>query len=90
MLHQQWSSGLFFAHLWWGSEGIGTALVSVVHELLQVLQILKQQSKPELIGVVTVPIASSTSPRSNLLLWVQAVGSQAPDHAWTTGIQRSL
>lgn len=37
------------AYLWWGSESIGTALIGIVHKLLQVLYILKQQSEAELI-----------------------------------------
>ena len=66
-----------------GGEGVGAALVGVVHELLQVLQELQQQRQTQLVGVVAVAVASGPAPRPQLLLlWVQAVGSQAPDDTW--------
>lgn len=76
--------GILFAHLWGGGEGIGATLVGVVHELLQVLQVLQQQGEAELIGVVAIPITTRTSPCANILLGVQAVSSQATDHTWKT------
>lgn len=78
-------SGAIFAHLWGSSESIGTAFISIVHELLKILQVLQQQSKAKLIRVVAIPITSSTSPRTNVLLWVHSVGSQAPDHTCSKG-----
>lgn len=67
------------AHLGWRSECVGTALVGVVHELLQVLQELQQQRQAQLVGVVTL-VALGSTPLAQLLLRVQAVGRQAADH----------
>ena len=67
-------------HLGRGGEGVGAALVGVVHELLQVLQELQEQGEPQLVGVVAVAVPACPAPRPQLLLLrVQAVGRQAPD-----------
>lgn len=72
-------------HLGRGGESVGTALVGVVHELLQVLQVLQQQCQPQLVGVVAVAVSTRPAPCTQLLLLrVQAVSRQAPDDGWET------
>lgn len=66
-----------------GGEGIGAAFVSVVHELLEVLQELQQQSQAELVGVVTF-ITLSPTPLTQLLFTVQTVSRQTADHPYNT------
>lgn len=67
-------------HLGRGGEGVGAALVGVVHEFLQVLQVLQQQGEPQLVGVVAVAVPARPAPRPQLLLLrVQAVSRQAAD-----------
>lgn len=73
--------------LWWCSESAGAAFIGIVHEFLQVLKELQEQSQAELIGVVTLITLSST-PVTQLLLCVQTMGRQTADHTYSsTGIK---
>lgn len=83
----QWRAGVrwgrYQRYLGRGSEGVGAAFVGVVHELLQVLEELQQQSETQLVGVVTF-IALSSAPLTQLLLTVQTVSRQTADHPYNT------